>query len=315
MLVSRFMTVYQRNENLKKIVVILMTGLTAAVALNYFLIPANVFSAGMNGIAQIIASLLSEWVHIDVDTGTFIFLLNIPVFILGFLKVGKRATVLSFINVVCVSVMTTVLPTGQVTDNILMNALVGGVLLGVGVGISLKMGFTTGGMDIISLVLSQTTGKTVGNYMLILNGIIVVAAGFLFNWESALYTIISIYAMTQVIDAIHTSHQKVTAMIVTVKPEEVTAAISQRMVRGMTLLPSVGGYSKREGKMIMMVITRYEMYDLDQIVHEIDEDAFINILPTHSVFGRFANENEQRMYRSTGVFPEIKQTSKKVKTK
>ena len=124
---SRFMTVYQRNENLKKIVVILMTGLSAAVALNYFLIPANVFSAGMNGIAQIIASLLSEWVHIDVDTGTFIFLLNIPVFILGFLKVGKRATVLSFINVVCVSVMTTVLPTGQVTDNILMNALVGGV--------------------------------------------------------------------------------------------------------------------------------------------------------------------------------------------
>ncbi|MGM9902525.1 MAG: YitT family protein [Enterococcus sp.] len=308
---SRFMTVYQRNENLKKIVVILLTGLSAAVALNYFLIPANVFSAGMNGIAQIIASLLYEWFHIKADTGTFIFLLNIPVFVLGFLKVGKRATLLSFVNVVCVSLMTTILPTGQVTDNILMNALVGGVLLGVGVGISLKMGFTTGGMDIISLVLSQTTGKTVGNYMLILNGIIVIAAGFLFNWESALYTIISIYAMTQVIDAIHTSHQKVTAMIVTVKPEEVTTAISQRMVRGMTLLPSVGGYSKQEGKMIMMVITRYEMYDLDQIVHEIDEDAFINILPTHSVFGRFANENEQNIYRSTGTFPEIKQSSRK----
>ncbi len=265
----------------------------------------------MNGIAQIIASLLSEWFHIQVDTGAFIFILNIPVFILGFLKVGKRATILSFVNVVAVSVMTTLLPTGQVTDNILMNALVGGVLLGVGVGLSLKMGFTTGGMDIISLVLSQTTGKTVGNYMLLLNGIIVVIAGFLFNWESALYTIISIYAMTQVIDAIHTSHQKVTAMIVTVRPDLVTEAISQKMVRGMTLLPSVGGYSKKEGKMIMMVITRYEMYDLDQIVHEIDDDAFINILPTHSVFGRFANESEQKMYRSTGVFPEIKNTARK----
>ena len=279
------MTVYQRNEKLKKIVVVLVTGLTAAIALNYFLIPANVFSAGMNGIAQIIASLLSEWFHIQVDTGAFIFILNIPVFILGFLKVGKRATILSFVNVVAVSVMTTILPTGQVTDNILMNALVGGVLLGVGVGLSLKMGFTTGGMDIISLVLSQTTG--------------------------ALYTIISIYAMTQVIDAIHTSHQKVTAMIVTVRPDLVTEAISQKMVRGMTLLPSVGGYSKKEGKMIMMVITRYEMYDLDQIVHEIDDDAFINILPTHSVFGRFANESEQKMYRSTGVFPEIKNTARK----
>ncbi len=60
--------------------------------------------------------------------------------------------------------------------------------------------------------------------------------------------------------------------------------------------------------MIMMVITRYEMYDLDQIVHEIDDDAFINILPTHSVFGRFANENEQKMYRTTGVLPEIKKS-------
>ena len=126
------MTAYHKNERLKKIVVILITGLTAAVALNYFLIPANVFSAGMNGIAQIISSLLYEWFHIKIDTGTFIFLLNIPVFVLGFLKVGKRATILSFVNVVCVSVMTMLLPVGQITDNILMNALVGGVLLGLG---------------------------------------------------------------------------------------------------------------------------------------------------------------------------------------
>ena len=82
-------------------------------------------------------------------------------------------------------------------------------------------------------------------------------------------------------------------MIVTVKPEEVTEELAKRMVRGMTLLPSVGGYSKtrehdHDGH------HRYEMYDLDQIVHEIDDDAFINILPTHSVFGRFANENEQK---------------------
>ncbi|XUB29217.1 YitT family protein [Enterococcus sp. DIV0176] len=310
---SKVMTVYQKNEMLKKLVVILITGVTAAVALNYFLIPANVFSAGMNGIAQIIASLLYEWFHIQADTGIFIFILNIPVFILGFLKVGKGSTILSFINVLGVSLMTTIMPVGHVTDNILMNALVGGVLLGVGAGLSLKMGFTTGGMDIISLVLSQTTGKTVGNYMFILNGIIVVIAGFFFNWESALYTIISIYALTQVVDAIHTSHQKVTAMIVTVKPDQVTEELMKNMVRGLTLLPSVGGYSKKDGKMIMMVITRYELYDLDQIVHEVDEDAFINILPTQSVFGRFANEQEQKTYRSTGVLPEPKKKQNRKK--
>ncbi|KAF1296909.1 hypothetical protein BAU15_14500 [Enterococcus sp. JM4C] len=308
---SKLIGTYQKNEIIKKICVILLTGITAAIGLNYFLIPAHVFSAGMNGVAQIIASLLKTYLNLQFDTGIFILLLNIPVFILGYLKLGKSSTLLSFVNVLCISVMTVIVPIGQVTDNILMNAIVGGVFVGFGAGLSLKYGFTTGGMDIISVILSQVTGKTVGKYMFLLNGLIVMLAGFLFNWESALFTIISIYCMTQVVDMIHTSHQKVTAMIVTVKPEEVANAISKKLVRGMTLLPSIGGYAKIEGKMIMMVVTRYELYDLEQIVIEIDEYAFINILPTHSVIGRFANEAEQKTYRTTGQFPELKFNKRK----
>ncbi|MGM0124325.1 YitT family protein [Enterococcus sp. AZ194] len=303
---SKLIGTYQEHQILTKIGVILLTGITAAIGLNYFLIPAHVFSAGMNGMAQIIASLLKTYFSIEVDTGMFIFLLNIPVFVLGYIKLGKSSTLLSFLTVLCISVMTVIVPNGQVTDNILMNAIVGGVFVGIGAGLSLKYGFTTGGMDILSVILSQVTGKTVGKYMFLLNGLIVMLAGFLFNWESALFTIISIYCMTQVVDMIHTSHQKVTAMIVTVRPEEVAHAISKRLVRGMTLLPSIGGYAKVEGKMIMMVVTRYELYDLEQTVLTLDENAFINILPTHSVIGRFANESEQKTYRATGRFPEKK---------
>ena len=140
---------------------------------------------------------------------------------------------------------------------------------------------------------------------ILLNGIIVLLAGFVFNWESALYTIISIYCLSQVVDMIHTSHQKVTAMIVTTRPEAVALEVSQQIARGMTLLPSIGGYSGAEGRMIMMVITRYELYDLEQAVYSIDENAFVNILPTQSVLGRFANEDEQRIFHSTGTFPEL----------
>ncbi|MGC6767038.1 YitT family protein [Enterococcus sp. LJL128] len=297
---------HKQGEFIKKIFVILITGITGAMGLNLFLIPAKVFSAGMNGIAQILATLLYSHFSITIDTGLFILLLNLPIFILGFLKLGKEATIFSFMNVACVSVITMIFPVYTVTDNPLMNAIVGGVLIGIGAGLSLKMGFTTGGMDVISLVLSKTTGKTVGKYIFMLNSIIVAIAGFLFNWESALYTIISIYCMTQVIDALHTSHQKVTAMIVTTNPEIVVRGIAEQMVRGMTLLPSVGGYSKAEGQMIMMVITRYELYDLEQIVHSIDENAFMNIVPTQTVLGRFANEDEQRVFKSTGNFPELK---------
>ncbi|MTD38062.1 DUF2179 domain-containing protein [Erwinia sp. CPCC 100877] len=308
---SRLLLSYKQSETVKKFLVIFITGILVAISLNFFLIPANVFSAGMNGVAQVIAALLYTHLGITIDTGLFILLLNLPIFLLGFLKLGKESTIYSFLNVAWVSLTTIFIPIHVVTENPLMNAIAGGVLIGIGAGLSLKLGFTTGGMDIVSLVLSKTTGKTVGNYMFMLNGIIVLIAGFVFDWESALYTIISIYCMTQVVDMIHTSHQKVTAMIVTVQPDTVTQAISKQMVRGMTLLPSVGGYSGVQGRMIMMVITRYELYDLEQIVHEVDENAFINIVPTHSVMGRFANEDEQRMLKSTGNLPEIKRPKKK----
>ena len=162
---SRLVSTYQRNESIKKIAVMAITALTSAVGLNFFLIPAKVFSAGMNGIAQIIATLLYTNLGIHINTGIFILFLNIPVFILGFVKLGKQSTILSFINVIGISVVTMFVPIVTVTTNPLMNAIMGGVLVGVGAGLSLKMGFNTGGMDIISLILSKTTGKTVGNFM------------------------------------------------------------------------------------------------------------------------------------------------------
>lgn len=299
------------TELMKRIGVVIICALTSAMSLNFFLIPAKVMSAGMNGVAQIIVALGAEHLGLHLSTGLFIFLLNIPVFALGFWKLGKDATIWSFVNVVAISLVTMIFPQGAVTDNILMNSLMGGVIVGIGAGMALKMGFTTGGMDILSLVLSKTTGNTVGKYMFILNGLIVVVAGFIFSWESALYTIICIYVMSYVVDMIHTSHQKITVLIVTTKPDEVGKSISQRVFRGMTLLPSIGGYSGVESKTIMMVITRYELYDLEQAVLEADENAFVNMLATQSIIGRFATQDEQRTFTATGVFPEVRTQRKR----
>ncbi|MGX7199276.1 YitT family protein [Enterococcus nangangensis] len=290
----------------RKLLVILFTAITCALGMNMFLIPANIMSAGASGLAQIIASLLHSTVNLSLDTGFLILLLNVPVAILGLYKLGLAATFLTFLNVVASSLAIMIMPTYQVTNNPLMSAIVGGVLVGVGAGFSLKYGFTTGGLDIVSLVLSKTTGKTVGNLLLFTNGLIVLVAGFIFSWESALYTIICIYAMITVVDAIHTSHQKLTAMIVTTQADVVTAKISEKMLRGMTLFPTYGGYSKEESRTIMMVVTRYELYDLETAVSEVDPNAFMDILPTKNVVGRFANEEEQKYYRTTGTWPEAK---------
>lgn len=291
---------YTSKDLAKKVLVILFTGLTGAVGLNLFLIPANVFSAGMTGIAQIAEHLLSN-VGLSIDTGILIFLLNVPVFVLGFIRLGKSAMILSFANVISMSFFTTLVPVGQVTDNVLMNAITGGVMLGIGAGLSLKFGFTTGGLDIVSLLLSKTTGRTVGNYMMLLNGVIVIVAGFFFTWESALYTIITIFTMSTVVDYVHTSHQKMTAFINTGNSAVMIEVLSRELLRGLTVIPARGGFSSTEREVIMVVFTRYELYTLKQVVADMDPNSFTNIVATDSVVGSFLTQDEQNLLKKSQI--------------
>src|SRR5690625_1645589 len=142
-------------------------------------------------------------------------------------------------------------------------------------------------MDIVAMLLSRMQDKPIGTYFLILNGAIVVMAGILYKPENALYTMLSLYISTQVIDAIHTRHEKVTAMIITQKAQELQSAIHKKMVRGITILPAKGAYTGKDSHMLYLVITRYELYDLEKIIKDVDPGAFTNIVQTAGIFGFF----------------------------
>src|SRR5699024_10590352 len=118
-----------------------------------------------------------------------------------------------------------------------------------------------------------------------MNLLIVSSAGFLYGWEYALYTLVSIYVMTKMIDTIHTSHQKVTAMIVTNEPDALVKVIHEKLIRGITIIPAKGAYSGMDCSILMVVITRYEMYELEQAVREADASAFVNFMETNKVLG------------------------------
>ncbi|MGG3563484.1 YitT family protein [Neobacillus rhizosphaerae] len=274
----------------KKIVIVIAGALLNALAMNLFLIPANVYSSGFTGIAQLLSKVLSDYTPIQLSMGILLLLLNIPVAILGWRKVGKSFTVYSFLSVLMSSFFLTIIPIKQVSQDILLNAVFGGVILAVGVGITLKWGASTGGVDIIAMVLSRMKDKPVGPYMFILNGIIIVTAGFLFGWEKALYTLVTLYTSTRVIDAIHTRHAKLTAMIITKKAEELKKAIHGSLVRGITMIPAKGAFSNETRDLLMIVITRYELYDLERIIKEVDPNAFTNIIQTTGVYGFFRRE-------------------------
>lgn len=272
----------------KRIAIVILGALLNAIALNFFLIGADVYASGFTGMAQLLSTVFSDYLNIDfISTGIWLLLLNIPVAILGWLKVGKHFTIYSFLSVAITTVCLEILPILSFSGDIMLNAVFGGVIGGVGIGITLKWGASTGGSDIVAMFLSRKKDRPIGSYLMIINGIIILLAGILNEPENALYTLLTLYVTTRVIDALHTRHEKLTAMIVTKKADELQQAIHDTMVRGITILPARGAYSKEDKAMLVLVITRYELYDLERIIHEVDPNAFTNVVQTTGIFGFF----------------------------
>ncbi|PAV29225.1 hypothetical protein CIL05_12575 [Virgibacillus profundi] len=274
----------------KRIIVVIFGALLNAISLNFFLIEANVYASGFTGAAQLVSSVFNDFIGISISTGILLLLFNIPVIILGWFKVGRGFTVYSIISVIAATFFLEVLPVFSLSDDIILNAVFGGLIGGAGVGMTLKLGASTGGMDIVAMVLSRMKDKPIGTYFLSLNAVIIAMAGILYLPENALYTLLTLYVTTRVIDALHTRHEKVTAMIITLKADELQAAIHNQMVRGITIIPAKGAYTKQDKNMMYLVITRYELYDLERIINEVDPNAFTNIVQTTGIFGFFRKD-------------------------
>lgn len=274
----------------KKVIVVIFGALLNAISMNLFLIPANVYSSGFAGIAQLLSKVLTDISPFSVSMGYLLLFLNIPVAILGWKKVGKSFTVFSFLSVLLTTFFLEIIPIKELSHDILLNAVFGGVILAVGVGFTLKWGASTGGLDIVAMVLSRAKDKPVGTYMFTLNAIIILTAGILYGWEKALYTLVTLYTSTRVIDAIHTRHEKLTAIIITRNGEDLKKAIHSQLVRGITTIPAKGAYTNETKDMMMIVITRYELFDLERIINEVDPNAFTNIIETSSVVGFFRRD-------------------------
>jgi uncharacterized membrane-anchored protein YitT (DUF2179 family) len=274
----------------KRIIIVIFGALLNAISLNFFLIGANVYASGFTGAAQLMSSVFSDFVGFNISTGIILFILNIPVAIIAWFKVGKGFTFYSVLSVAFTTIFLEALPLITVSEDIMLNAVFGGVIAGVAVGLTLKFGASTGGMDIVAMLLSRINDKPIGTYFLMLNAVIIALAGVLYEPENALYTMLTLYVTTRIIDALHTRHEKVTAMIITLKADELQKAIHDKMVRGITIIPAKGAYTKQDKNMMYLVITRYELYDLEQIIKEVDPDAFTNLVQTTGIFGFFRKD-------------------------
>ena len=132
-----------------------------------------------------------------------------------------------------------------------------------------------------------------------------IVAGTYIGWQNALFTLIGIYATGRAVDAIYTGYQKLTAMIVTSKGDDVVTALHKDLIRGITILPSKGAYTKRDSMTLMMVLSRYELVEMQEIVHRTDPKAFINLMSTVSVSGEFFDSDRQLQMKKAVAVPKF----------
>lgn len=298
-MINKYLSEHPEANFFFQIFIAVISALIFGLSMKFFLIPGNIFSAGAPGLAQIINYFTRETALAAIfTTGNLYFILNIPLIILAYLKLGKEFTVMTLIVVLFSSLATNLFPLTYVSQNPLINAVVGGVLTGLGTGITIKYGMSSGGFDILSLYLSKTFGWDVGMMTLLVNSIIIIGSGLLYNLETAIFTLITIFVTSRMIDAIHTGEQRLTAFIVTNDAAAVTASIRTRLIRGSTVIEARGGYTGDKRDLIMVVINRYELHDLQLAVLESDSKAFVNIIQSTKVLGQFLTKEQQKLMKS-----------------
>lgn len=272
-------------QTLQSYAFLLLGALVQALSMRLFLVPGQLVSGGISGAAQIVNHF------IKFPIGLMVFLGNIPLFVLGWRFLGgPRFALRTATAVAAFSFLTDILvyfipPAGVTNDNVL-NSLYGGVMLGIGLGLVYRGSGTSGGSDILGRILNFRFGISISMAYLITDTVVVLAGGFAFSWEKALYGLVVIYVSGLAAEMVSegTSIFR-TAIIVTSKPDEVMHEIMYEMERGVTVLSGKGGYTGEEKQVLYCVITRAEVNQVKDTVKLIDPTAFMVIGEAHEALG------------------------------
>lgn len=268
-------------EYFKKFVFITLGAVLMAVALELFLVPNSFIDGGIAGVSIILSKLTS------LPLGVFLFILNAPFLLLGLKQIGRTFAFSSLYGIAIMSITTYFLhDVSAFTGEKLLVVLFGGMILGAGVGLAIRFGGSLDGTEIVAILLSKKIRMPVGQIIMIINVFIFIAAGFVFGWDSAMYSILAYYIAFKVIDiVVEGLDESKSVTIITSEYEEVAEAIMDRLGRSTTFIYAKGGYKKEDTQMIYCVVTRLELAKLRSIVHEIDSKAFIAIEHVSEVLG------------------------------
>lgn len=275
------------KEDGKRIIVICAASVLIALNIKTFVRTGGLYPGGATGLTILIQSVAAKFFGIALPYTLINLILNaVPVYV-GFKFIGKKFTLFSCLTILLTSILTDIIPGFQITYDPLLISIFGGMINGLAVSWCLRMDATSGGLDFIAIYLSEKKGVDSWNMILGLNAIILVAAGLLFGWDKALYSIIFQFMSTQVLHILHRKYQKKTLFIVTNKPNEVCQAIDRVSKHGATIIKGEGAYEHSERNIVYSVVSSAECKKVVFAVKQADETSFVNALRTDQLSGRF----------------------------
>lgn len=275
------------KEDGKRVLVVCLAAVLMAVNIKSFVRTGGLYPGGATGLTILIQRIGVLLFKIEVPYTIVNLLLNaFPVYI-GFRFIGKKFTLYSCLMIVLTSILTDMIPGYIITYDILLISVFGGIINGLVISMCLMMNATTGGTDFIAIYLSDKKGVDSFNIVLGLNVIILGIAGILFGWDKALYSIIFQFVSTQVLHVLYKKYQQQTLFIVTNRAKEVCAAIFEVSHHGATVLEGEGSYEHCERNVVYSVVSSAESKKVISAVKAADAEAFVNVMRTEQLAGRF----------------------------
>lgn len=272
------------------------------VAIAVFSAPNHIAPGGVTGIATLLNYISTSWnFGFEIPIGMSIIVMNVPLILAAWKILGQRLAWRTFWGIVVSSVLVDVVEwmpfIKPYTDNKILVCIFGGAILGLGVGLIMRRGGTTGGSEVMArLIEKKKPHLSVGSLILGVDAVVITISAIIYDsLENAMYAVVFVFIGSQIIDrVVYGGRQGKMAMILSKKDAEVTAAIMQRVDRGVTLLKAQGGYSGQEQKMMVCAVRPDEVFRLRKTVFDIDPDAFFMLLSTDEVRGyRWMNPHEQ----------------------
>ncbi len=287
-----------KKFEIKNFLLLTLAGEVNAFGVTLFLAPVNLYDSGISGTSMLLSQLTPEWMSLSV----FLLILNIPLFLYGLKKQGVHFTIYAIYTVAMYSlfawIINDILPidvtmaSPLAESDLLLCALFGGLISGAGSGLAIRFGGAMDGIEVLAVIFAKRIGVTVGTFVMAYNVFLYVICGLAINsWILPLYSIVAYMAALKTVDFIVEGFDRSkAAMIITNRPDEVCAALSEEFSSGMTLLNAKGFYSQTEMTAVYFIVNRFQVGRMKKIVHELDPRAYISISEVANVFSSNADK-------------------------